>query len=176
MHFEDLGLSENVAAARQPQLIRLNLRGTIFAIPDNCAESQPASRLAKALHNALLPRPLMDESGALYFNRNPTVFHDVLDVLTNDAAQFPLVEECHKRLLDQELQFWGIRHKRNRDSAGNPEEIPRPHYGDLEIRAPLRERASAVTEQQPALFQNPAYLQHAQQESINRMGIGYPQP
>ena len=75
----------------EEQLITLNLRGTLITVNSRCADSFPGSRLWRALRRQE-PQPMRDEQGRSFFNRNPTLFHEVLDVAVNEKDE-PLHDE-----------------------------------------------------------------------------------
>lgn len=136
-----LELQEDATAAPQTDvLVRLNLRGTVFHVPRSAADAQPTSTLSKALRGVLRPEPLRDDDGVCYFNRNPLLFHLVLDTLV--VGEVPETDGTGERKrLEKELQFWGVRPKRGREQTdavqgSSREGALRRFYGDLEVIPP----------------------------------------
>ena len=127
---EILGADSNRDAEH---LITLNLRGTLITVNSRCADSFPGSRLWRALRRQE-PQPMRDEQGRSFFNRNPTLFHEVLDVAVNDGeVLFSPHDEVQRRRLALELAYWGLhRPKREREST---ERVNR-NYGPLEVILP----------------------------------------
>lgn len=144
--FEELEIA-GAEGEKAACLVTLNLRGTKFVIPSNCAERQPSSRLARALRGVLHPPPMIDEDGSLYFNRNPTVFHAILDVLETGKLIYPPFDDGRKQLLDQELGFWGV--ETEAQQAGLSCVISRPFYGQPEIVLPHSEQEGGTEAQNP---------------------------
>lgn len=153
------------------RLVRLNLRGTEFIVPATCADRIPESRLAKVLRGSLpashvilhapaaAPGPADDTvhpssiltsppTHALYFNRNPTVFHMVLDVACNGYAMPPF-DHYTRELFEEEMRYWGVTSKRLRD-AQDTTAVPLQarQFGKLEI-------VSSSSSQAPASLDTP---------------------
>jgi hypothetical protein len=93
-------------------LVTINLRGTRFDVPRDAADHVPGSRLHRALGGSLTPRPPLDALGALYFNRNPTYFHSVLDVLADDDLRPQFQTQYEMEVFQRELLWWGVTAKR----------------------------------------------------------------
>ena len=120
-------------------LVTINLRGTKFTIPLNAAHRLPASHLARVLSGSATPPPLRDDEGNLFFNRNPTVFHLVLDAVESGEVMFPDSDGSLRRLLDAELRYWGVGQKRPRDELAKADEqrVSAPRYfGQCEVQLP----------------------------------------
>lgn len=98
---------------RHDYLVTFNLRGTKIVIPATAADGHPNSTLWKTLRGTLKPAPLRDADGNVYFNRNPEMFHFVLDAVVNEDS--PLSSTKRPPGLEDELHFWGIRSKRGRN-------------------------------------------------------------
>jgi hypothetical protein len=133
-------LSDELALIDSPsstELLTLNLRGTLFLVPTTAAMRLPASYLCRVLMGSATPVPHRDKNGCYYFNRNPTVFHAVLDAAASGEVMFPDSDTALRRLLDAELRFWGITPKRMREESGvrledRSTHAPR-HYGAVEV-------------------------------------------
>lgn len=118
---------------RSSTLVTFNLRGTMIVIPATVADDYQGSTLWKVLRDVQRPVPIRDSEGHLYFNRNPTLFHAVLDAMNSGIGG---IEHCASsdaatsRLpgLQEELRFWGIRSKRER-SDDEPAQRDNPKHG-----------------------------------------------
>jgi hypothetical protein len=106
--------SHHLSDGRNDTLVTFNLRGTLIVIPATTADDHPTSVLWKVLRDVQRPRPLRDGQGHVYFNRNPTLFHAVLDAIVNAPSGESPADLIMPGLVD-ELRFWGIRSKRSRD-------------------------------------------------------------
>lgn len=134
----ELDISDDTVRLSE-RLVHLSLRGTLFTVPADAADRIPDCRLARALRGSLIPPPLVDPRGgppALYFNRNPVVFHMVLDALTA-AKVIPPSDSYLTELFEQEMRFWGVTSKRLRDAEASAAVslVPRD-FGQLQVVAP----------------------------------------
>lgn len=142
----DLTLTEDVRNISM-ELVTLNLRGTLMVVPRTAADTFPTSTLSRALRDVLRPCPPRDDAGNLYFNRNPALFHLVLDVIVNDydAELLSLMEPADRAAVERELVFWGLRVKRLREEETHPGNVmagnvfgmlPQRRFGDAVVIPP----------------------------------------
>ncbi|CUG94103.1 Hypothetical protein, putative [Bodo saltans] len=109
-------LRHNNNDGRNDTLVTFNIRGTFIVIPATTADDHPSSTLWKVLRDVQRPPPIRDGQGNLFFNRNPTLFHAMLDVVVNDQSSDASKNASSNVVgLADELRFWGIRAKRSRD-------------------------------------------------------------
>lgn len=89
------------------QIVELNVRGTIISTTRNTLCQQPGSKLAE-ISNFGLEHSLLSFEGKIFIDRDPTVFSQMLNALT-EGMRVSLSTS-----LDGEADFWGIELDRDR--------------------------------------------------------------
>ncbi len=95
-------------------MMRLNLRGIRFEVDSTTVTQQcPGSRLSRLIQNeSKNAKEQEDDKGRnqaekeFYFNRNPVIFHGILDFYQSRQLHVPS-SVCASQILD-ELAFWEI--------------------------------------------------------------------
>ncbi|KAK3091117.1 hypothetical protein FSP39_017237 [Pinctada imbricata] len=93
-----------MADTSQFQGIKLNLRGTVFYTNSVKFKAFPDSRLAKLTSSTTPYHANKDE---IYFDRNPALFHYILDIYDKGTLHLP--SNVCSSMIKGELDYWQLR-------------------------------------------------------------------